>query len=349
MLTPIQEYGLEKLEAAGEAAAARRAHASYYLESPNRPGPRSGSGPGRNPGWIAWRPSAATFELPWPGWTRAGTRRRSCAWRERCPGSGTSADRSTRDAPGWSGPSQLRTRTCRVRRESHGRAGLFAHFQGDEARARTWLEASLTGSASSTTRGCKPLLSCSWGWSRRIRPTTPSLRRDSATRWRVSGRQTINQTPPSPSPIWGSPPGAKATSNGPRAFPGGEALQRATRDYWGLSSRSATLACLPASGATTGTRRPSTGKASSCDGMPRSGKTSPPPSPTWRRLRRQWSDRSRPPGSSGLPGRARGDRAIALPHFPERAVFEQAEDRARTALGSKRLCRGRGSGSGAAP
>ena len=85
-------------------------------DSPSGPGPRSASGPGRSPGWTGWRRSAATCGRPWHGWTRAATRRRSCGWPGRSPGSGTSAGPSARGDPGWSGRSRRRMRTRRARR-----------------------------------------------------------------------------------------------------------------------------------------------------------------------------------------------------------------------------------------
>ena len=50
MLATIQEYGLERLVAAGEDAAAWRVHAAYFLDSRKRPGPHFAGGPGRSPG-----------------------------------------------------------------------------------------------------------------------------------------------------------------------------------------------------------------------------------------------------------------------------------------------------------
>ena len=305
MLATIREFGLERLAAAGEARRRGRRTPPISSSSPSRPGPRFASGRGRSPGWTGWRRSAATCGRRW------------LAGRERRRGVAPAVDRGAllvlvhprtarRGAilagAGARGPGSGRAGHRRGRRAMVG-AGLLAHFQGDDDAGPRVARGEPGGvGGASTTRGCGPSRSCSWGSSPRITATTASPRSGSRRRWRSSGQRTISPTPPSPSPTWGSRPGARATSSGPRDC---------ARRRWRCNASPGRLGPLHLARLSRAagrgarrlraTRRPSTGKACNCGGTPASGKTSPPPSPTWPRSPRRSIGRSRPPGSSGPP------------------------------------------------
>ena len=149
MLATIQEYGLEKLAAAGEDAAARRVHAAYFLKLAERAWPAFRQRAGQEPWLDRLEAERANFRaaLSWLDesgdvvsllrlagalswfWYIRGPLDEGRSWLERAIAA------QDADVPG-----ALRTRAAVG-------AGLLAHFQGDDARARTWLEASLVGSA----------------------------------------------------------------------------------------------------------------------------------------------------------------------------------------------------------
>ena len=66
MLETIREYALEKLEASGEKALTRRAHAAYCLVLAEEAGPEQRARKGRN-GWSASRWNTTIFVRAWSG------------------------------------------------------------------------------------------------------------------------------------------------------------------------------------------------------------------------------------------------------------------------------------------
>jgi predicted ATPase/DNA-binding XRE family transcriptional regulator len=145
MLTSLQEYGQERLAIDGEDAAANRAHAAYFIELAEQ-------------AWPAFRRRAG--QEPWLNRLEPerGNLRSALAWLEK-----TGDVRSLVQLTGslfwfWyvRGPLSegrfwleraLEEHTGVVPPEARARAlvgaGLLAHFQGDDERARTWLNASL--------------------------------------------------------------------------------------------------------------------------------------------------------------------------------------------------------------
>lgn len=149
MLATIQEYGLERLAVAGEGAATRQAHAAYFLALAEQAWPAFRRRAGQEPWldrleaergnlraaltWLDERGDAAGLlrlagALSW-FWYIRGPLGEGRSWLGRAL--------AIQDAePPWAS-----------RARAMVGAGLLAHFQGDDARARTWLEASLAGSS----------------------------------------------------------------------------------------------------------------------------------------------------------------------------------------------------------
>jgi hypothetical protein len=146
MLATIQAYGLERLEAAGEDEAARRAHAAYVLDLAERAWPAFRQRTGQEP-WLdrleaeranlraalAWLDESgdATSLLRLAGalswfWYIRGPLGEGRTWLERALA-----------VPAADVPGELRARAMVG-------AALLAHFQGDDVGARAWLESSLT-------------------------------------------------------------------------------------------------------------------------------------------------------------------------------------------------------------
>ena len=218
MLATIQEYGLERLAAAGEEAAARQAHAAYFLRLAERAWPAFRHRAGQEPwldrleveranlraalGWLDESGDAASL-LRLAGaffwfWYIRGPLDEGRSWLERAL--------AGQDADVPDGP---RTRAMIG-------AAVLAHYQGDDDRARTWLEASLAGSEELDDPWLLAFAPCSSRESsQRIMATTNWPRRGSPRRWRSFGQRTISPTPPSPSFTWESSPGARATSRAP--------------------------------------------------------------------------------------------------------------------------------------
>jgi hypothetical protein len=148
MLATIQEYALEKLATAGEGAAARQAHAAYFLELAERAWPAFRHRAGQEPwldrlevergnlraalGWLADSGETASLlrlagALFW-FWYIRGPLTEGRSWLARAL-AGQDADV----------PDGLRTRAMIG-------AAVLAHYQGDDDQARIWLEASLVRS-----------------------------------------------------------------------------------------------------------------------------------------------------------------------------------------------------------
>jgi non-specific serine/threonine protein kinase len=149
MLTIIREYGIERLDEAEEGAAARRAHADYYLDLADQAAHafRHRSG---HEGWLDRLElersnfSVALMYLDSEGDSATLLRLAGALgwfWYIRGPLSeGRSWLERALNSPAPDTPATFRIRAMVA-------AGLLAHFQGDDDRARTWLEASLTQSS----------------------------------------------------------------------------------------------------------------------------------------------------------------------------------------------------------
>jgi predicted ATPase/transcriptional regulator with XRE-family HTH domain len=152
MLATIQEYGLERLAAAGEDAVTRDAHAAMFLALAEETWPefRQRAGLDRLDAeranlraalaWLDQSGDAVSLlrlagALSWL-WYIRGPLDEGRLWLER------SLATSAAQAPG----------TPRAR--AMVGATLLAHYDGDDERARTWGEASLAQSRGGTTRGC---------------------------------------------------------------------------------------------------------------------------------------------------------------------------------------------------
>jgi predicted ATPase/DNA-binding XRE family transcriptional regulator len=148
MLATIQEYGLERLAVAGEDAAAQEAHAAYFVELAERAWPafrqRAGQEPWLNRlevergnlraalGWLDESGDAASLlrlagALFW-FWYIRGPLGEGRSWLERALAS-----------PDVDAPDEFRTRAMVG-------AAVLAHYHGDDEQARTWLEAVLARS-----------------------------------------------------------------------------------------------------------------------------------------------------------------------------------------------------------
>ena len=320
MLATIREYGLERLAAAGEDAAARRAHAAYFLGLAEQAWPAFRQRAGQEPwldrleaeranlraalAWLDESGDAASLlrlagALSW-FWYIRGPLDEGRSWLERALAA------QDADVPG-----SPRTRAMVG-------AGLLAHFQGDDEQARTWLEASLAGSAELDDPWLLAFTLLLLGMVAEDHGDyhlAEARFAEALARFRAADDQSNAALTLTHLGVaaWGQGDVERAASVVSRR------RGAATRNQGRLGPLHFAWLPWPACRrvrATTGTRRPSTGKASNCDGTPRCGKTSPPPSPTWPRSPRRSSGQSRPPGSSGLPrpcARRPGDGPSALP------------------------------------
>ncbi len=337
MLATIREYGLERLAAAGEEAAARQAHAAYFLRLAERAWPAFRHRAGQEPwldrleteranlraalGWLDESGDAASLlrlagALSW-FWYIRGPLDEGRSWLERAIGD---TDAGV--------PGSARTRAMVG-------AGLLAHFQGDTARSREWLEASLAGSAElddpwllaftllllgmvAEDHGDYHFAEARFG---------EALARFRAANDQSNAALTLTHLGVA---AWGQGDVERATRLCEEAM----ALQRATRDDWGLSISLGYLGLLAGEA----------GNYGYAAAVHRESLRLRWDAAVWEDVAASLADLAalaaaveRPEQAARLFGAAavvREETGRALiPHFPERAVFERAESRARTALG----------------
>jgi tetratricopeptide (TPR) repeat protein len=336
MLATIQEYGLEKLAAAGEGATARRVHAAYFVELAER-------------AWPAFRQRAG--QESWLDRLEAerANLRAALAWLEECGdtasllrlagalswfwyirgplGEGRSwlaRAIAAQDADVWGAP--------RVRAAVG--AGLLAHFQGDDEQARMWLESSL---AWSSERDDPWLLAFTLLLLGMVAEDYGDYHlaearfSEALTRFRTAYDQsnaalTLTHVGVA---AWGQGDVERAARLCREAM----ALQRATKDDWGLSVSLGYLGLIAIEG---GNRRYATAALRESLELRWDAEV-------WEDVAASLSDLAvlaaaveRPEQAARLFGAAAAVREETgrwpIPHLPERAVFERAETGARRAL-----------------
>jgi tetratricopeptide (TPR) repeat protein len=338
MLATIREYGLERLAAAGEDAAARRVHAAYFARLAEQAWPTFRQRAGQEP-WLdrleseranfrtvlAWLDEVGDVEsllrlagaLSW-FWYIRGPLDEGRSWLERAI-----AAQHT-DVPG-----SLRTRAIVG-------AGLLAHFQGDDARARTWLEASLAGSAElddpwllAFTLLLLGMVAEDYGdYHLAGERFAEALARFRAADDQSNAALTLTHLGVT---AWGQGDIERAV----RLYQEAEALQRTTRDTWGLSISLGYLGLLA------GQR----GDYRYAAKVHRESLQLRWDAEVWEDIAASLADLAalasaveRPEQAARLFGAAAAVREQTgrwpTPHFPERAVFEQAQTRAQRVLGT---------------
>jgi predicted ATPase/transcriptional regulator with XRE-family HTH domain len=339
MLATIQEYGLERLAAAGEEAAARRVHAAYFLRLAERAWPAFRHRAGQEPwldrleveranlraalAWLDESGDAASLlqmagALSW-FWYIRGPLDEGRSWLER------SIAVQDADVPGLP-----RTRAMVG-------AGLVAHFQADDARARTWLEASLAGSVELDDPWLHAFALLLLGMVAEDHGDyhLAEARFDQAlTRFRAADDQSNAALTLTHLGVtaWGQGDVERAARLCEEAM----ALQRATRDAWGLSISLGYLGLLAGEA----------GNYGYAGAVHRESLQLRWDAEVWEDVAASLADLAvlaaaveRPEQAARLFGAAavvREETGRALiPHFPERAVFERAEAWARAALGPR--------------
>jgi predicted ATPase len=338
MLATIQEYGLERLAAAGDDAAARRAHAAYFLGLAERAWPAFRQRAGQEP-WLDrleaeranFRAALAWLEesgdvlsllrlagvLSW-FWYIRGPLDEGRSWLERAI--------AAQDAEV---PSSLRTRATVG-------AGLLSHFQGDDARARTWLEASLVGSAELDDPWLQAFTLLLLGmvaedhgdYHHAEEQFAEALARFRAADDQSNAALTLTHLGVT---AWGQGDVERAM----RLYQEAEVLQRATRDAWGLSISLGYLGLLAGQA----------GDFGYAAAAHRESLQLRWDAEVWEDVAASLADLAalaaaveRPEQAARLFGAAAVVREETgrwpTPHFPERDVFEQAERLARSALGT---------------
>ncbi|MCC2627565.1 MAG: hypothetical protein K0S14_1215 [Thermomicrobiales bacterium] len=337
MLATIQEYGLERLAAAGEDTAARRGHAAYFLRLAERAWPAFRQRAGQEPWLNRLEAERANFRaaLSWLEesgdvlsllrlagslswfWYIRGPLDEGCSWLERAIA-----------APHADVPGSLHTRAAVG-------AGLLAHFQGDDTRARAWLEVSLAGSAEvddpwllAFTLLLLGMVAEDHGDYRLAEKRfTEALARFRAADDQSNAALTLTHLGVA---AWGQDDVERAA----RFYQEAEALQRATRDTWGLSISLGYLGLLAGQ----------TGDYGYAAAVHLESLQLRWDAQIWEDVAASLTDLAslaatveRPEQAARLFGAAAVVREETgrwpTPHFPERAVFEQAEHQARTALG----------------
>jgi tetratricopeptide (TPR) repeat protein len=215
-------------------------------------------------------------------------------------------------------------------------AGLLAHFQGDEARARTWLEASLAGSAElddpwllafshlllgmvAEDHGDYHLAEASFA---------EALIRFRAANDQSNAALTLTHQGVA---TWGQGDLERAVT----LYQEAESLQRATRDAWGLSISLGYLGLLAGQA----------GNYGYAAVVHRESLQLRWDAEIWEDVAASLADLAALAAAVGRPEQAArlfGAAAVVreetgrwpTPHFPERAVFEKAQKQARTALGT---------------
>jgi tetratricopeptide (TPR) repeat protein len=337
MLATIQEFGLEKLAAAGETVAARRVHAAYFLELSEQAWPAFRQRAGQEP-WLNrleaeranLRAALAWFDesgdassllrlagaLSW-FWYIRGPLGEGRSWLERAI---TAEEADVLGAP-------------RVRAAVG--AGLLAHFQGDDAQAQMWLESSLAWSSELDDPWLLAFTLLLLGmvdedhgdYDLAEARFTEALARFRAADDQSNAALTLTHLGVA---AWGQGDVERATRMCEEAL----LIQRATRDDWGLSVSLGYLGLLAVEG----------GDYGYAAAVHRESLQLRWDAEVWEDIAASLADLAvlavaveRPEQSARLFGAAAAVREETgrwpIPHFPERAVFERAEARARSALG----------------
>jgi predicted ATPase/transcriptional regulator with XRE-family HTH domain len=337
MLATIQAYGLERLEAAGESAAARQAHAAYFLALAEQAWPAFRRRAGQEP-WLerleteranlraalAWLDEYGDGErllrlagaLSW-FWYIRGPLGEGRFWLERALQAGGAPEAGAPRGRGMVG------------------AGLLAHFQGDHDQARVWLEASLRLSPErddpwllAFTRLLLGMVAEDQGdYAAAEARFTDALSRFRAADDHTNAALTLTHLGVV---AWGRGDVARAVT----IFADALALQRAARDGWGLSISLGYLGLLASE----------RGDFRDAARAHRESLALRWDAAVWEDVAASLADLAvlaaaveRPRQAARLFGAAAGvreetGRSHDL-HFPEREVFERAEARARSALG----------------
>jgi predicted ATPase/transcriptional regulator with XRE-family HTH domain len=339
MLATIQEYGLEKLAAAGEGARARRVHAAYFLELAEQAWPAFRQRTGQEPWLDRLEAERANLRAALTWFDESGDARSflqlagalSWFWYIRGPlGEGRSwlaraVASQDADVPG----------APRVRAAVG--AGLLAHFQGDEEQARAWLESSLAWSSELDDPWLLAFTLLLLGMVAEDHADyllAEARFADALTRFRAAGDQSnaalilthLGVT------AWGQGDVERATRMCQEAM----ALQRATRDDWGLSVSLGYLGLLAVEG----------GNYRYAAAVHRESLQLRWDAEIWEDVAASLADLAvlavaveRPVQAARLFGAAAAVREETgrwpVPHFPERTAFERAESRARSSLGAE--------------
>jgi non-specific serine/threonine protein kinase len=339
MLATIREYGLERLAAAGEDGAARRVHAAYFLGLAEQAWPAFRQRAGQEP-WLdrleaeranlravlAWLDESGDTAsllrlagaLSW-FWYIRGPLDEGRSWLERAIATQDS------DVPGLP-----RTRAMVG-------VGLLVHFQGDAARARTWLEASLARSAELDDPWLQAFTLLLLGMVAEDHGDyhlAEARFHEALARFQVADDQSNAALTFTHLGVaaWGQGDVERAVRLCEEAM----ALQRATRDGWGLSISLGYLGLLAGEA----------GNHGYAAAAHRESLQLRWDAGVWEDVAASLADLAalaaaveRPERAARLFGAAAAVREetgrALIPHYPERAVFERAESRARTALGPK--------------
>ena len=339
MLATIQEYGLERLVAAGEDAAAWRVHAAYFLRLAEKAWPAFRRRAGQEPwldrleteranlraalSWLDESGDAASLlglvgALSW-FWYIRGPLDEGRSWLERAIAA------QDADVPGLP-----RTRAMVG-------AGLLAHFQGDDARARTWLEASLAGAAELDDPWLLAFTLLLLGMVAEDHGDyhlAEARFAEALTRFRAADDQSNAALTLTHFGVtaWGQGDVERATRLCEEAM----VLQRATKDGWGLSISLGYLGLLAGEA----------GNYGYAAAVHRESLQLRWDAEVWEDVAASLADLAALAATverSEQAARLFGAAAVVreetgrslIPHFPERAVFERAEARARTALGPR--------------
>ena len=338
MLTTIQEFGLEKLAAAGEGTTARQAHAAYFLGLAEQAWPAFRQRTGQEV-WLDrleaeranLRAALASLAesgdassllrlagaLSWFFYIR-GPLDEGRSWLERA------IVAQTADAPGAQ------------RARAMVGAGLLAHFQGDHEQARTWLEASLAWSTElddSWLLAFALLLLGMVAEDHGDYLLAEARFADALTRFQVANDKSNAALTLTHLGVaaWGQGDVERAARLCEEAM----TLQRATKDYWGLSISLGYLGLLA------GER----GEYAYAAMAHRESLRLRWDAEVWEDVAASLSDLAALAAAAEQPEQAArlfGAAAVVreetgralIPHYPERAVFERAEESARRALGA---------------
>jgi predicted ATPase/transcriptional regulator with XRE-family HTH domain len=338
MLATIQEFGWERLAAAGEGATARAAHAAYFLALAEHAWPAFRQRTGQEIWldrleaeranlraalvWLAEAGDAASLlrlagALAW-FWYIRGPLGEGRSWLERAI-----ASHGAGGSPG-------------VRTRAMVGSGLLAHFQGDDESARTWLEASLAEPAANPDPWLLAFARLLLGMVAEDHGDYSLAERrfsDALTRFQAAGDRSNAALALTHLGVaaWGLGDVARAAALCKEAME----LQRTAEDDWGLSISLGYLGLLA-------TVR---GEYADAAAFHRESLQRRWEAAVWEDIAASLADLAalaaavaRPEQAARLFGAATAMREatgrLLSPLFPERVVFEQAEERARAALGS---------------
>ena len=337
----------------GKTRTARRAHAAYFLGLAERAWPAFRQRAGQEP-WLdrleaeranfraalAWLDESGDVAsllglagaLSW-FWYIRGPLGEGRSWLERALAA------QDADVPG-----------ARAARAMVG-AGLLAHFQGDDEQARTWLEASLAWSSElddpwllAFTRLLLGMVAEDHGdYHLAEARFAEALTRFRAADDRSNAALTLTHLGVA---AWGQGDVERAAKLCQEAM----ALQRATKDDWGLSISLGYLGLLAGEARRLrlrGSRPP--GKPPTAMGRRGLGRRCRLPRRPGRARRGGRAAAAGRPALRGRRGRARGNRAMAHSAPPGASRLRASRATSTDSAGEVRLCRGRGSWSGASP